>query len=197
MSLPLYLALMIPFGGKSIGDTSLQALHRSRRSVVFSYVKFLRKRSSGVRSPIRKPTGNLNTMMEFGPKLRSTAVIVVSKPVRIAPTPMIVPVPIMTPSTVSKERILCARMVSSAREVAFAKVSPVIFSLFRAQGFDRVEFRGALGGVDPKEQPGDGRQADTDEHGVPRELHGNRRQLANQHRGHPGQKHTRESTGCG
>ena len=37
-------------------------------------------RSSGVRLPVRKPTGNLKTMIEFGPKLRSTPVIGASKP---------------------------------------------------------------------------------------------------------------------
>ena len=54
------------------------------------------------------PTGNLKTMIEFGPKLRSTPVIDASKPVRMALTPMMVPVPMITPSTVRNARSLCA-----------------------------------------------------------------------------------------
>ena len=46
---------------------------------------------------VRGPTGNLKTMIELGPKLRSTAVMEASKPVRIAATPMMVPVPMITP----------------------------------------------------------------------------------------------------
>ena len=55
---------------------------------------------------MRGPTGNLKTMIEFGPKLRSTPATDASKPVRIALTPMIVPVPIITPSTVRNARSL-------------------------------------------------------------------------------------------
>ncbi len=53
-------------------------------------------------------------MIELGPKLRSTSVMEASKPVRMAPTPMMVPVPMITPSTVRNARSLWLRMVSSA-----------------------------------------------------------------------------------
>ena len=65
-------------------------------------------------------------MIELGPKLRSTAVMVASKPVRMAVTPMMVPVPMMTPSTVRKARILCERMVWTASTRPLAKASLVM-----------------------------------------------------------------------
>ncbi len=84
-------------------------------------------RSSGLRLPlVRGPTGNLKTMIEFGPKLRSTAVMEASKPVRIAPTPMMVPVPMITPSTVRNARSLCVRMVCNASDHAVEECQPVI-----------------------------------------------------------------------
>ena len=65
-------------------------------------------------------------MIEFGPKLRSTAVMLASKPVRMAATPMIVPVPMITPSTVRNARILCERMVCIASTSPLVKASFVM-----------------------------------------------------------------------
>ena len=59
--------------------------------------------------------------MVFGPKLFSTLVTAPSKPVRMEPTPIIVPVPMITPSMVNRLRSLCARIVSSASSVLLRK----------------------------------------------------------------------------
>src|ERR1039458_7929471 len=97
-----------------MGETSCTEGQRSPISTAFCHVRSLRVRSSGLKRCVRGPTGNLNTMIELGPKLRRTPVMDVSKPVMMAPTPMIVPVPMMTPNTVRKARSLCDRMVCSA-----------------------------------------------------------------------------------
>jgi hypothetical protein len=68
-------------------------------------------------------------MIEFGPKLLSTAVIEASKPARMAATPMMVPVPMMTPSTVRKARNLWLRMVWNASTSPLEKAWPDILYL--------------------------------------------------------------------
>ena len=78
----------------------------------FSSVSGLRRRSSRVALPIAVV---LVTITVFGPKLRSRLVIAPSSPAMIEPTPITAPVPMITPSTVRNDRILCARTVSSAR----------------------------------------------------------------------------------
>src|SRR5471030_2541646 len=157
--------------GKSMAETSSTDLVRSRRWTAFSYVRFLRVRSSGLRLPTRKPTGNLKTIIELGPKLRSTEVIEASKPVRMALTPMMVPVPIITPSTVRKARSLCDRMVSSARVRPLRNASFVIrdsiwwrrrsacesrfsysVSSFHPQGLNRIQHGRAARRIDAEEQ---------------------------------------------
>src|ERR1019366_2598851 len=161
MSFPMYLAFTMLRGGKSMAETFSTLRQRSRKWTALSYVRFLRVRSSGLRLFTRKPTGNLKTMIELGPKLRSTAVMLASNPVRMAATPMIVPVPMITPSTVRNARILCERMVWKASTSPLEKASFVIdyrstimaprLSL-HPEGFDGVEPRGAPRGVDAEEE---------------------------------------------
>src|SRR2546423_886720 len=98
-------------------------------------------------------------MMELGPKLRRTLVMDASKPVRIALTPMIVPVPMITPSTVRNARSLCERMVCSARVRPFENASHVML-LLDSQGFDGIEPGRLPGRVDAEEEADDGRKSD-------------------------------------
>ena len=51
----------------------------------------------------------LNTIAVLVPMLRIAPVTAPSRPARIEPTPMMVPVPIITPSTVRNERTLFSR----------------------------------------------------------------------------------------
>jgi hypothetical protein len=60
--------------------------------------------------PNRMPACHFVAMIVSVPKLLMTLVTAESKPVRMEPTPMMVPVPMMTPSTVRNARILWARM---------------------------------------------------------------------------------------
>src|SRR5580700_786038 len=129
---------MGPVLAKSMVETSSTDLQRSRMSSAFRYVRSLRVRSSGLRRLVRGPTGNLKTMIELGPKLRKTAVMEVSNPVKMALTPMIVPVPMITPRTVRKARILCVRMVSNARTRPLKKAS-LVMGLFLGRLFLRAE----------------------------------------------------------
>src|SRR5450432_740489 len=168
-----------------MAETSSTDLQRSRRCWAFSYVRFLRVRSSGLRLPTRKPTGNLNTMIELGPKLRSTAVMDASKPVRIALTPMMVPVPMITPSTVRNARSLCDRMVCSARVMPFRKASFVIglyLDAYRStlisrrlplhpQRLNRVQLRRTARRVDAEEEADHRRKAHPGNDRRPRQRH--------------------------
>jgi len=72
-------------------------------------------------------------MIELGPKLRRTPVTVVSKPVKMALTPMIVPVPMITPRTVSRARSLWDRIACSASVMPFVKASQFIVGYFSAR----------------------------------------------------------------
>src|ERR1035441_9779161 len=78
----------------------------------FSSVSGLRRRSSRVPLPM---AAVLVTITVFGPKLRSRPVMAPSRPAMIEPTPITAPVPMITPSTVRNDLILCARIVSNAR----------------------------------------------------------------------------------
>src|ERR1017187_3933229 len=116
-------------------------------------------------------------MIELGPKLRSTAVMLASNPVRMAATPMIVPVPMITAITARNARILCARMVWKASTSPLEKASFVIdyrptttaprLSL-PPEGFDGFEPRGAPRGVDAEEEPHHRRKPHADDHARPR-----------------------------
>src|SRR5450759_1822636 len=206
MSFPMYLAFTMLRGGKSMAETFSTLRQRSRKWTALSYVRFLRVRSSGLRLLTRKPTGNLKTMIEFGPKLRSTAVMLASKPVRMAATPMIVPVPTITPSTVRNARILCERMVSIASRSPLVKASFVMdyrstiiaprLSL-HPQGFDGVEFGGAPRGIDAEEEPHHGGESHADDHARPRQRHRHRSETAHHHRHHPGDTHAGEPARSG
>src|SRR5436190_6640722 len=136
----------------SIVETSSTDLQRSLMFTAFRYVRSLRVRSSGESRPVRGPTGNLKTMIELGPKLRSTPATDSSNPVRMALTPMIVPVPMITPSTVRKARSLAFRIVWIASTMPLVKARRVILFL-HPKGFDRIEPGRTPGGVDAEEQP--------------------------------------------
>ena len=77
--------------------------------------------------------------MEFGPKLFMTFVTAPSKPVRMAPTPIMVPVPITTPSMVSILRSLCVRMVSNASSILLRNAKKEIHGLVRLERNNGVE----------------------------------------------------------
>ena len=49
-----------------------------------------------------------------------------SSPAMMEPTPMIVPVPIITPSTVRNERSLCSRTVARASPTPDAQSQPIV-----------------------------------------------------------------------
>src|ERR1017187_9151331 len=141
-------------------------------------------------------------MIELGPKLRSTAVMLASNPVRMAATPMIVPVPMITPSTVRNARILCERMVWKASTSPLEKASFVIdyrstimaprLSL-HPEGFDGVEPRGAPRGVDAEEEPHHRRKPHADDHARPRQRHRQAGETAHQNRYQPGDAYAGES----
>src|SRR3954454_16398100 len=170
-------------------ETSSTDRHRSLIFSALRYVRSLRVRSSGESRPVRGPTGNLNTMIEFGPKLRSTPATDSSKPVRMALTPMIVPVPMITPRTVRKARSLCVRIVWIASTIPFANASLVILFL-RPQRFDRVEFRRLARRVDPEEQPDRRRQTDPNRDRSIRERHRDGGRVADQNGHGPGDHYT-------
>src|SRR5271157_1132089 len=145
----------------------------------FTNVRSLRVRSSGLRLPTRKPTGNLKTMIELGPKLRRTAVMEASKPVRMALTPMMVPVPIITPSTVKKARSLWLRMVPSASLIPLLNASRFMGLSLDSQGLDGVQLGRAARRIDAEEQAHGGGKPDADEDGGHRQGHGYGSQVAN------------------
>src|ERR1035438_9316302 len=123
-------------------------------------------------------------MIEFGPKLRSMAVTVASKPVRMAATPMIVPVPIITPRTVRKARSLWVRMVwrastSPLRNASFDIGLSLRLSL-HPEGFDGIELGGLTRRIDAEEQPDGPRKPDSQQHRRPRQGHRHGRQVAHQ-----------------
>jgi hypothetical protein len=66
-------------------------------------------------------------MMVFGPKLRNIPLMAPSNPAMMEPTPITAPVPMITPSTVRKERSLCARTVAIASAAPAKKLPMVIF----------------------------------------------------------------------
>src|ERR1700690_3323913 len=101
-------------------------------------------------------------MIEFGPKLRSTLEMEASNPVRIAATPMMVPVPMITPSTVRKARSLWLRMVCHASPRPLKSASLVIGLPFRAKRLDGVELGGLARRVDPEEETDGGRETHAD-----------------------------------
>src|SRR5579883_1332831 len=127
-----------------------------------SYVSCLRRSSS--RLVFVNPIGKRNTMAVLVPKLRITFVMAPSRPAIIEPTPMMVPVPMITPSTVRKERILCSRTVASASPTAADNSTQVMISpsLFHPQGFDRIELGGALRRIDAKEKPDNNGKSEPD-----------------------------------
>src|SRR3954451_14399615 len=144
-------------------ETSSTDRHRSLIFSALRYVRSLRVRSSGERRPVRGPTGNLKTMIELGPKLRSTPATDSSKPVRMALTPMIVPVPMITPSTVRKARSLALRIVWIASAMPLAKARRVILFL-HPKGFDRIQPGRPPRGIDAEEEPNRRREPDADQH---------------------------------
>ena len=123
---------------------------------------------------MRGPTGNLKTMIELGPKLRSTAVMEASKPVRMALTPMMVPVPMITPSTVRKARSLWVRMVCERQHDAVEEGQSGHDLSFRPQGLDGIEPGGAPRRIDAEEQSHHGRETHADEDRRPRQRHRHR-----------------------
>src|SRR5256885_198005 len=135
-------------------------------------------------------------MMELGPKLRRTPVMDASKPVRIALTPMMVPVPMITPSTVRNARSLCERMVCSASVMPLTNASHVMLFL-DSQGFDGVETGGLPRRVDAEEQADHGRQSDSDTDRSPGQRHGNGSGAAYRDRQHPGQDDADQAAGRG
>src|ERR1019366_3661088 len=112
MSLPLYLAVCIPPGANRKGLTCATAGQRSAMDRASSSVSGLRLRLARVALPM---AAVLVTITVLGPKLRSRLVMAPSSPAMIEPTPITAPVPIITPSTVRNDLILCARIVSNAR----------------------------------------------------------------------------------
>src|SRR5580658_10192480 len=117
-----------------------------------SYASDLRRTSSSVTA---LKNGNLKTTAVLVPKLRSTLVMAPSRPAMMEPTPIMVPVPMMTPSTVRKERILCSRTVFSASPMAEPNSTMVIYeapSSFHPQCFDGIQLGGLLRRIDSEEK---------------------------------------------
>src|ERR1019366_45919 len=99
-------------------------------------------------------------MIEFGPKLLSIPVMEASNPARMAATPMMVPVPMITPSTVRKARSLGLRRgweghPRSVRNSLARHAFP-----FHPQGFDGIEHGRPPRRVDAEKQADRGRQTD-------------------------------------
>src|SRR5512135_3561343 len=105
------------------------------------------------------------TIAVLVPKLRIAPVTAPSSPVRIDPTPMMVPVPIITPSRVRKERTLFSRSVASANPITdssrFIRAPRLTF---RAQRYDRIQPRCPPRRIDPEEQPDHDRQSHANDH---------------------------------
>src|SRR5580698_8001995 len=115
------------------------------------------------------------------PKLRRTPVTAPSRPAMMEPTPIMVPVPMVTPSTVRNERILCSRTVARAKPMAELSSTHVIVFLwplaharssegwplayergvkvrssFHPECLDRIELGGLLRRIDSEEQADSG-----------------------------------------
>src|SRR5262249_10914987 len=133
-------------------------------------------------------------MIEFGPKLRSTPVIEASKPVRMALTPMIVPVPMITPSTVRNARSLCDRMVWSASTMPLKNASLKVIGLFfDPQCFDRVQSGGTPRGINAEEESDSSRESEADDYRRPGQRHRDGCQIADQGRDNPSQSYADQS----
>ena len=79
---------------------------------------------------------------------------------------MMVPVPMITPSTVRNERILCSRTVvkrqaDRGRSSIRVMIAP---SSFHPQRLNRIELGGALRRIDSEEQPDRGGQSHAQQH---------------------------------
>src|SRR5260370_8433207 len=105
--------------------------------------------SSGVRPPNTGPMRILNTSAVLAPTLRISPETELSSPARIDPTLMMVPVPIITPSTVRNERSLFSRNASSARRITESKSFILIL---RPHGDDGIESRSFPRGLDASDQ---------------------------------------------
>src|SRR5688572_32894458 len=97
--------------------------------------------------------------MVLGPSCSMLARSELSKPRMSDVMPTIDVMPMTTPSTVSPERILLVRRVSSAMR----RTSPSR-PLLTSERLDGVERRGARGGVCAEEQADGGRNADTEQY---------------------------------
>src|SRR4051812_37376081 len=135
-------------------------------------------------------------MIELGPKLRSTPATDSSNPVRMALTPMIVPVPMITPNTVRKARSLAFRIVWIASTMPLVKARRVILFL-HPKGFDRIEPGRTPGGVDAEEQPHRRREPHADQHRGVRQRHWNGGRIPHDHREAPRQDHADQSARAG
>src|SRR5580658_3756816 len=103
------------------------------------------------------------------------------------PTPTMVPTPIITPSTVRKERTLFSRSVVSARPIT--EKSSFMPLVLRPQRDNGIEPGGAPRGINTEEKPDRGGQRDAQQNGVQRHLHRHRREIANDDRDRPGDGH--------
>src|ERR1700727_95598 len=110
----------------------------------------LRCSSSVVRPPALGPMRILNTMAVLEPRLRISPVTAPSIPARIEPTPTMVPTPIITPSTVKKERTLFSRTVASARPITDSRI--FIGLVLRPQRYDRIQAGSSARGINSEEE---------------------------------------------
>src|SRR6266536_4217234 len=134
--------------------------------------------------------------MEFGPKLLNADATEASKPVRMALTPMMVPVPMITPSTVRNARSLCDRMVWKASTMPLKNAClKVIRLFFDPQRFDGVQSGSPPRGIDAKKKADGCRESYSDQYGGPGKRHGDRSQIADQYRHHPRQRHPNQPSG--
>src|SRR5882672_6093003 len=150
--------------------------------------------SSGVRPPNAGPMRILNTSAVLAPTLRISPETELSSPARIDPTLMMVPVPIITPSTVRNERSLFSRNASSARRITESRS---FISVLRPHGDDGIESRRLPRGVDAEEQADHGGQTHSQQHGVRGDFHGHRRERAHQARRGPCDADAEEPSGEG
>src|ERR1700733_9982827 len=133
------------------------------------------------------------------PKPRITLVTAPSKPAMMEPTPIMVPVPMITPRMVRNDRILCSRTVSSANPMAELSSTRVIWSRssFHSQRFNRIKFRSLLRRINSEEQPHGGGEADAHQNGRHGHGHGNRREPSHRGGNHPGDHHADEASHAG
>src|SRR5512140_234620 len=125
-------------------------------------------RCSGVRPP-PKLGPIFMTIAVLVPRLRIAPVTAPSRTVRMDPTPMLVPVPIITPSSVRNDRTLFSRSVARASPITdssrFMRVSRLTC---RPQGHDRVQAGRSPRRIGSEEQAHDYRQGHSDEDAVER-----------------------------